>query len=124
MLLMKSRRARLLALALTTLAWACASAPSRDAVLSRVQSGLDAAEKVFVARDGDMQMAIVAAASSREDGQAKLAEHRKKRDKIAAAFVFAYGAVAAASVDLTASSLEQAARAAAAAVRALGDLSP
>jgi hypothetical protein len=69
-----------------------------------------------------MQNEIVARSTSREAGQAALEAHRERRDRVAATFVAAYAAVAAASVDLNAASLERAALAAAAAVRALGEL--
>lgn len=99
-----------------------ACATSRDAVLSRTLAGLQAADKAFVAHDAELQAEIVAKAESEADGRRELAEYRVRRDKVTAAFIVAYTAVATASVDLTEDSLVQLVRAAAQAIAALKEL--
>ncbi len=110
---------RRLALALALLA-ACAA--GRQEILSRTMAGLGAAEKAFVAYDAKQQEAIVASATSREDGAAKLLAWRARRDRVAATFVTAYGALAVASLDLTDEALTAAGRTTAAVLAALRNL--
>lgn len=74
-------------------------AASRDEVLSRALAGVEAADKSFVGYDKAHQGGIVDSATSREQGERSLAEYRGQRDKVTAAFVAAYGAIAVASVD-------------------------
>lgn len=111
-------------LALTVGIFVVACATSRDAVLSRVSSGLEAAQKAFIQADVRNQEAIVAKATSLEEGKKALAAYRDKRDKVAGAFVLAWSAVAAASLDLTEKSFVEAVGAAGAAYRAWKELSP
>lgn len=101
---------------------ACGS--TRDAVLVRAMAGLDAASRVFVAQDVAAQDRIVAEAPSHEQGRAALEAYRARRDKVAAGFVLAYSAVAAASVDLTEASLQAALVAGAEVVQAMRALFP
>jgi hypothetical protein len=59
---------------------------------------VDAARDGFVKLDGDRQQAIVAAATSFEDGKTKLEAYRAWRDKILVAFPVVYRAIALASM--------------------------
>jgi len=108
-----------LAMILTLLA-ACAA--GRQEILSRTMAGVDAASKAFLAYDQHHQAELVDAAISRADGAAALFAYRAKRDKVAAAFIGAYSALAVASVDLSDASLTAAAHATAAMLAAMRNL--
>lgn len=84
---------------------ACGSS-SKDA-LKTAETGLSVATAAtstarvsFEAWDAEHQMAIVAAATSRADGEAKLAIYRARRDKVVLAFVAAASAIDAAVLAL------------------------
>lgn len=113
----------LLYVGLAHVAVTAAGCAGRDALLSKTLAGVNAARDGFAPYDKDHQAEIVEAAKTREEGVAALSDYRAKRNKVTVAFVAAYGAIAAASVDLTDESLTKAAFAArdlVSALRALG----
>jgi hypothetical protein len=114
-------RTRLLCVLLLFLAAACASA-SKDAALAKTLAGVGAARDAFTAWDARHQTALVDGAASLNAGTVALTEYRGKRDKLTLAFVAAYGALAAASIDGTAASFEKATTAATALLAALKEL--
>ena len=97
-------------------------AASKDAVLSRSLAGVEAAEKAFLAYDKAHQGGLVDAATSREQGEKSLADYRAQRDKVVAALVASYGAIAVASTDGSDASLRAAVNAMTAMVAALREL--
>jgi hypothetical protein len=96
-----------------------AACASRDAALSRTMAGIDAAARVLATADAAAQQRIVEEATSEADGRARLGVYRARRAQVEAAFVVAYAAVAAASIDLTEDALRAALSAGGAAVRAV-----
>lgn len=98
---------------------ALASCAGRDALLSKTLAGVNAGRDAFSSYDKDHQAEIVEANTSREAGLAALNEYRAARAKVSIAFVAAYGAIAAASTDLTDESLTKAAFAARDLIKAL-----
>lgn len=115
------RRARL-AFVLVVLGAAACATTSRDAVLARTLAGLNAARDAFTTWDAQHQLALVEAAPSRAEGEASLAAYRAQRAKVTTALVGAYGAVAAASLSATASSLIEVTHAAESVLAALREL--
>lgn len=115
--------AGVLILVITCVSSTSACAASKDEVLSKIMAGVTAAQTAFLAFDKEHQDQIVTDATSLEQGKAALAAYRDKRKVVATAFVAAYGALAAASLDpSTASGLAQAASTAQALLAALRDL--
>lgn len=66
--------------------------------LATALSATNAAREAFISWDGDHQLTIVAGATSREDGEKKLADYRARRADVVAAFTLAYSSIAAAEV--------------------------
>lgn len=94
-------------------------AGGRDELLSKTLAGVNAAHEAFVAYDREHQAEIVDTAKTHDEGAAALAGYRGARAKVSIAFVAAYGAIAAASTDLTDEGLTKAAFAARDLVQAL-----
>ncbi|MBA3841161.1 MAG: hypothetical protein H0X39_00820 [Actinobacteria bacterium] len=85
--------------ALILVALVACSATARHTALSTTTASLDAAQVMFVAFDGEHQLAIVAAcpvADGKAACDATLAKYRAERAKVLVAVVAAYRAVAAA----------------------------
>lgn len=95
---------------------------SSSAIISRTAAGLDAGRAALLDGDAHRQADIVAHATSHEEGQRELATYRGRRDKVAAAFVAAYSALAIAAVEASDASLLELATTATSAVRALREL--
>jgi hypothetical protein len=98
------RRASSLAV-LLLLVTACGS---KQQTLGRAQAGLEtalvatnAARDAMVAWDELAQLRIVTDAQTREEGEAKLADHRDKRRGVMAAFTTAYTTIALAATSLS-----------------------
>lgn len=113
--------ARWRAAALLALAALLVACGGRQAAVARTVRGLDAARAAFVAWDGRHQLELVAAATSPDDGRARLTAYRARRAPVVDAFALAYRAAALAALDREAGLGEMAA-AAAAAIGAARDL--
>ncbi len=72
---------------------------TRQDTLGRALAATNAAAEGFATWDEHAQAGIVDAATSRQDGEAQLAAHRARRDRVFAAFAVAYKAIAAAALD-------------------------
>lgn len=105
-----------------TLSTLAGCAATKDQVLTRSLAGVDAAEKAFVAYDHEHQSGIVSGATSREQGEKSLTEYRAQRDKVTAALVAAYGAIAVASSDGSDASIRKTIDAVTAVVAAMREL--
>jgi len=93
------RQAAVLAL----LVLACCGGGNKEGARQTVERGLtvavaatDTARVAFDAWDRERQMTIAATATSREDGEAKLAAYRARRDRVLVAFQVAVSAIDAA----------------------------
>lgn len=73
------------------------AASQRESAIKAALVTADATSAAFVAYDSSRQDEIAAAATSLEDGKAKLAEYRGKRAKAEKAFAVAYRAIAVAA---------------------------
>jgi len=69
---------------------------ARVQALTTTLKSVDAARAAFVAWDDAAQTRIVDEAASLDEGRAKLATHRAKRDRLTSYFELAYRAIAAA----------------------------
>ncbi len=102
------------ALILHSLLFAClllGAACNKDQRVNTIHASivaLDAARDGFVQWDHDHQMSIVDAATSREEGAAKLAAYRKKRQDVLDGFQIAYRALALAATQTDDPSLKAA----------------
>lgn len=83
---------------------------ARQKTLRVSLTSLNAAREGFIAWDLRKQGNIVEAATSLEDGQTKLDEYRKRRERVVEAFTIAYSALAAAALDPSANMLIEAAK--------------
>ncbi len=81
---------------------------ARDKALRGTLTGVTAARAAMVTWDASTQDRIVADSTSREQGQAALAEHREDRAVLVAAFEASYFAIAIAATDLNDQTLSQA----------------
>jgi hypothetical protein len=72
-------------------------ASHRDRTIKATLASVNAVRDDFIAIDGRAQLAIVEAASTREEGAARLAIYREKRDIIVQGFVVVYKAIATAA---------------------------
>lgn len=70
------------------------AASQRESTIKAAMVTVDAAQKAYVIHDADAQDKIVKSATSSEDGKAKLAAYRLKRERVVKAFVAAYQAIA------------------------------
>lgn len=75
---------------------ACASS-TRESTIKAALVAVDASKEAYVAYDAHEQGEIVAAATSLEDGKAKLAAYRGKRAGVVKALTVAYQAIATAA---------------------------
>lgn len=91
-------------------------ASTRTKTLQATLVTANTARDTFLAWDSAHQQAIVASATSLDDGKAKLAEYRGKRAKVVEAFEVAYHAIAVATI------LKDDPTSLANATKALGDL--
>jgi hypothetical protein len=111
--------------ALIIVALVACSATARHTALSTTTAGLDAAEAMFVAYDGEHQLSIVAGCpvvDGKAACEAKLLAYRAEREKFLAALVPAYNAVKAAWKLDTSASLATALAAGAAVEQAIAAL--
>lgn len=116
-----TRRVSVLALAVVMMLGAC-GATARQRALDTTLAALDAARDGFVAYDSAKQAAIVDAAITKEAGVSALAAWREKRTAVVELFLVAYSALAAACLDATQATLQEAAFAAARAYDAVKHL--
>lgn len=115
---MKTRTAILI----TTMLALGAACAGREKALARTATALDAARYAFVEGDLQRQREIADGAPTLADGQERLRAYRAARAKVSAAFIAAYTALAAASLELTEVSFREAVAAAGTAVRGLREL--
>lgn len=91
---------RLRALPLLLVLLVACGASARERTIRTALVAVNEARDAFVIVDRDIQLGIVKVATSKEDGAAKLADYRKSRENLVAAFEVAYRAIAiAATID-------------------------
>lgn len=84
---------------------AACSATAYQHALDVSLASLNAARDSFTTWDKEHQTELVEAATTKEEAKASLAEYRKTRARVTAAFIAAYGAIAVASVKADAASI-------------------
>lgn len=99
---------RALVVALVAATFACGPS-ARERALSYTLAGLNGARSGFVVFDEVAQTHIVDQATSLESGEAALKAYRAQREPVMQAFMIAYSALAAASVDMSVANIAEAA---------------